>query len=102
MIKHVLAKVTEVGAVGLYRLRVRFSDGMEKEIDLEPVLNGEIFVELRDKALFDRVSVDHEVGAVCWPNGANFDPIMLCQWESVKADLLQSQAKTSSEVLDEK
>ena len=52
---------------------------MEKEIDLGPVLNGEIFGELRDKALFDRVSVDHEVGAVCWPNGANFDPIMLCQ-----------------------
>ena len=93
MIKHVLAKVTEVGAVGLYRLRVQFSDGTEKEIDLEPVLNGEIFGALRDKALFDRVSVDPEVGVVCWPNGADFDSSMLYQWESVKVDLLQSQAK---------
>ncbi|MCH7666199.1 MAG: DUF2442 domain-containing protein [Acidobacteria bacterium] len=62
-----------VEALDRYRLRIEFSDGVAGEIDLSERLFGPVFEPLRDRELFERVSVD-EFGAVCWPNGADLAP----------------------------
>jgi len=41
-------------------------------------LRGPIFEPVRrDRALFEEVSVDRELGVVVWPNGADIDPDVL-------------------------
>ena len=90
MTKHVFEKVTSVEVTGDYQLRVHFSHGVSRDIDLEPILQGGIYGALRDKELFAKVSLDSEVGVVCWPNGADFDSSILYQWDDVKEELLQT------------
>jgi len=55
-----------------------FSDGEQKDVDLEPLLRGPIFEPLlRDPELFRAVKVDEELGTIVWPNGADMDPDVL-------------------------
>ena len=62
-----------------YRLRLTFSDGKVGDIDLASELWGEVFEPLNDLALFKLFKVDHELGTVVWPNGADFAPEFLYQ-----------------------
>jgi hypothetical protein len=74
----VLKDVVDVQAVGDYRLRLRFEDGVEGEIDLSTVVPFEgIFSPLRDPTTFAAVRVSPELGTICWPNGADLDPDVL-------------------------
>ncbi|MDW8145166.1 MAG: DUF2442 domain-containing protein [Roseiflexaceae bacterium] len=57
-----------------YTLRVTFDDGTEREIDVRPVLAGEIYGALQDEAFFNQVAIDPETHTLVWPNGADFDP----------------------------
>ena len=75
--KHNFIRVKEVEVLTDYSLRIRFSDGTDKNIDFEPVLRGDIYGPLKDKSLFAQVSVDAEVGTLVWPNGADYDSSML-------------------------
>jgi Protein of unknown function (DUF2442) len=73
-----LKDVVEVRAVGEYRLRLRFEDGVEGEVDVAALVPFEgIFAPLRDPAVFATVAVDRELGSVRWPNGADLDPDVL-------------------------
>ena len=47
-----MLKVKDVDYLNNYRLALLFSDGVRKEVDLEPYLNGEVFGQLRDINLF--------------------------------------------------
>ncbi len=59
-------------------VRLVFSDGQQKDVDLEPLLRGPIFEPLlRDPELFRAVKVDEELGTIVWPNGADMDPDVL-------------------------
>jgi len=78
--KHPIYRVTAVEALGGFRLRLSFDDRSTREIDLEPVLEGEIYGPLRDPAIFAEVSIDPEVHTLVWPNGADFDPAVLHDW----------------------
>jgi hypothetical protein len=60
-----------------YVLRLGFSDGTTRDVDLEPELWGPVFEPLRDPAVFRQVTVDHELGTIVWPNGADMDPDVL-------------------------
>lgn len=77
---HPIHRVTAVEVTGTYRLRVSFDDGSSREIDLEPILKGELYGPLRDPELFAQVKVDPEVRTLVWPNGADFDPAILHDW----------------------
>ena len=60
---------------GGFRLRLKFDDGTERDVDVRPFLRGPIFEPLlRDTALFAAVRVDPELGTIVWPNGADIDP----------------------------
>ncbi len=60
-----------------YVVWIRFNDGAEGEIDLEPELEGEVFGPLRDRDLFRRFRVDPEIETLVWENGADLAPEFL-------------------------
>ena len=80
---HAIHRVTGFEIVGPYSLEVSFDDGVSRRIDLEPVLEGELYGPLRDPALFNGVRIDSEIGTLVWPNGADFDPATLHDWPDV-------------------
>lgn len=69
--------VTSVEVLGHYRLRIGFSDGSRRDVDLTGELHGPIFEPLGDPDFFAQVRVDEERGTVVWPNGAYLDPLVL-------------------------
>jgi len=74
-----LPKLQEVKYQDDYRIWLKFSDGVEGEINLESELWGEVFQPLRDKARFAELSLDEELKTIVWPNGADFAPEFLYQ-----------------------
>lgn len=78
---HVFIGIEAVEVLQGFSLKLKFSDGVEKIVDLEPVLYGELLGQLREPKEFQKVFVDEEVGTICWPCGADFDPDTLYRWE---------------------
>jgi hypothetical protein len=70
-------KITSVEVLGHYRLRLGFSDGISRDVDLVGELRGPVFEALADPEFFAHVRVDDELGTVVWPNGADLDPLVL-------------------------
>ena len=60
-----------------FTLRIEFSDGSVKDVDLSDELDGEIFEPLRDPEFFSQVTVNPETGTIEWPNGADLAPEFL-------------------------
>ena len=60
------------------RVHVIFTDGSERDIDLDPYLHGPIFDPIRhNPKLFAAVYVDPDTDTLTWPNGADIDPDVL-------------------------
>lgn len=73
-----LPRVRDVEALDRRRVRVRFTDGLIRDIDLTPWLWGPMFAAIRDDdATFAAVRVDPQLGTLVWPNGADIDPDVL-------------------------
>ncbi len=70
--------VTDVEPLAGYVIRVSFSDGAIKEIDLSEDLARArgVFVALRDPARFAEVRVN-ESGTIEWPGEIDLDPEVL-------------------------
>jgi hypothetical protein len=60
-----------------YVVWVRFSDGVEGEVDLARDLDGPIFEPLREQSFFRLVRFDPELHTIVWPNGADIAPEFL-------------------------
>lgn len=72
-----LSDVVKVEPRGGCRLWLEFQDGVQGEVDLEPLLSFQgVFAPLRDPAYFARVRVHPELGTICWPNDADWDPLV--------------------------
>ena len=73
-----LKDIVEVRALDGYRLYLRFEDGVQGEVDLGKSIRFDgVFASLRDRAHFEQVSVNSDLGTVCWPSGADLDPDVL-------------------------
>ena len=73
-----LNDIVKVDSRGGYRLWLQFQDEVDGEVDLGPELTFQgVFAPLRDPAFFARVRVNPELGTICWPNGADWDPLVL-------------------------
>ena len=69
--------VTDVNYLEAYSIRVEFSDGVVKEVDLREDLYGEVFEPLKNVEFFKQVRVNSETNTIEWPNGADFAPEFL-------------------------
>jgi hypothetical protein len=71
-------RIQAVAPLRDFVVRLDFTDGSTKEVDLEPMLRGPVFEPmLRNRAEFVRVFVDPESQTIAWPNGADIDPDVL-------------------------
>ncbi len=95
--EHPLHTVTDFKQLGTYVLQVQFEDDTEQVIDFEPILRGKLFGPLKDPYVFRQVRLDHEVGTVVWPNGADFDPYTLHDWPRY-VDELTERARSWEEI----
>src|SRR5712692_6284144 len=69
--------VTKIRDVSAFELRLEFSDGVVKRVNLSGELHGEVFEPLKDPQFFKRVFLNPETGTIEWPNGADFAPEFL-------------------------
>jgi len=76
-----IPKIVSLEHAGTYAIRVQFADGVKGEIDLAQELDGEIFEPLRDPQLFTQFCLDPDTHTIVWPNGADFDPATLYNWQ---------------------
>ena len=65
-------RVTSCDIVGSYRLRVRFRDGSEGDVQFGPSFFYGVFAHLIDPAKF--AEVDVVLGAVTWPGELDMAP----------------------------
>jgi hypothetical protein len=63
--------------LGDFTLRIEFSDGSVRDVDLSEELHGEVFEPLKDPDLFAQVRVNPDTGTIEWPNGADLAPEFL-------------------------
>jgi hypothetical protein len=77
--------VIEAKQISGYILRIKFRDGTEGEIDLEPELVGPMFEPLKDPDQFKLFRVDPVFHTLVWPNGADLAPEFLYQYVRVAA-----------------
>lgn len=81
--QHSLNDVINVKVLEDYKLFLQFEDGYAGEVDISAIVQFDgVFKPLKDKAFFNRVFVNPEVGTICWENGADLAPAFL--YKSVK------------------
>jgi hypothetical protein len=79
--------------VGPYTLEIEFDERLLQEMDLQGVLEGELYRPLRDPTLFDSVRLERELEDQIWPNGADFDSEILRDWPERKTLFVRGEAK---------
>jgi len=73
-----MVRIRAVEPLERFSVRLEFTDGTTKEVDLEPYLHGPIFEPIRgDLQKFRVVKVDSRMGTIVWENGADIDPDVL-------------------------
>ena len=72
-----LPRIIDAHYVAGFKIWIRFSDGVEGDVDLSRELTGPIFEPLRDVEEFKRFSLHPELRTLVWPNGADLAPEFL-------------------------
>jgi hypothetical protein len=73
-----IVRIRDAEPLDGYRVRVMFSNGSSREIDLEGYLHGPVFDSIRtNPEVFRTLRVDPRLGTIVWPNGADIDPDVL-------------------------
>lgn len=70
-------RLVEARHVAQYTVWLRFSDGVEGEIDLRGELHGPVFEPLKNLDAFKAFILHPELHTLVWPNGADFSPEFL-------------------------
>jgi len=76
--------IVEASVCGPSLLRLAFSDGTRKVVNVGPLLSGPVFEPLRDPGYFELAELDTVCGTVVWPNGADFAPEALHELTGVE------------------
>ncbi len=69
-----MLEVRSAEYVDEYKIKILFSTGESKIVDLSNDLNGEIFEPLKKKEYFKTFCFNSEIGTICWDNGADIAP----------------------------
>ncbi len=75
--------IVGVKALDGYKIWLEFENGEKKIFDVTPYMNMGRFAELRNKSLFNSVSIQFDT--VQWANQLDFDPEFLYE-QSVEAN----------------
>jgi len=94
----VILHILEAEVCGRHQLRLTFSDGTRKRVNLLPLLDGPIFEPLRDPAYFARVVIDPVAGTVVWPNEADLAPEALYELQAEEEPTLSDVSEPDSVV----
>jgi hypothetical protein len=72
-----LRRVKKVEYISEYKLKLQFTNGKIKMVDLEGMLKNakNMFIPLKDLEYFKKVVCDGY--SICWPNGIDFCPDLL-------------------------
>ena len=65
-------RVRSVIAMPSHQLRVEFTDGQSRLLDVRPYLSYTVFRPLSNPEIFNQAKADH--GTVSWPGGIDLDP----------------------------
>ena len=79
--KHEFKKIVSLEIISGGILDLKFDCGANRQVDLTPIMFGSLLGDLNNPDFFKQVSLDPEVGTICWPNGADFDPDTLFRWD---------------------
>jgi hypothetical protein len=73
-----LRDIVAVSVLDGFRLRIRFDDGVEGDVDIaDTVPFTGVFEPLKERREFTAVRVHPELGTIYWPCGADLDPDVL-------------------------
>jgi len=78
-----IPKLESAEYIADYRIRIRFADGRQGEIDLAEDLWGEVFEPLKDVSVFRQFRLDAALNTIAWETGADLAPEYL--YEKVAA-----------------
>jgi hypothetical protein len=70
----------DVEVVGPHKLRLRFADDAEGEIDFAGLGWTGVFAPLEDPEYFASVRIDPAIKTIAWPNHADIAPETLYRW----------------------
>lgn len=75
------------------KLELTFADGLQATVDMDRIVEQYtgIFAPLADEAYFRQVRVDHELGTIVWPNGADVCPDVLYSFASGKPIIVNGE-----------
>lgn len=73
-----LVRIKTVKLIHDFVVLVNFTNGTEREINLEPFLRGKVFEKIRQSpSVFQAMKIDERMGTIVWENGADIDPDVL-------------------------
>ena len=78
---HEIHRVTRFRITGPAQIELLFEDGTCRSVSLAGVVGRGLYAPLADPSYFARVSLDEDFGTLVWPNGADFDPAQLYDWD---------------------
>lgn len=72
-------RIVAVQPLSQYKVRIRFSDGIEGEVDLSALVGKGVFACWNNPAQFAKVSIDPQTHTLSWPGGIDICPDRLYQ-----------------------
>jgi len=69
-----------------HTIHLRFTDGVEADVDLSDEIWGEVFEPLQNPEVFRQFSLDKELNTLTWSTGADFAPEFLYERAAHAAD----------------
>ncbi len=66
-----MPKLVEVKALDDFSIYLKYSDGLEGEYSLSKVIQQKDFASIRDKHIFNKVSIDKKTNDVVWQEGVS-------------------------------
>ena len=73
-----LIDVVKVDVLHDYLLHLHFDNGHSGVVDIAKIIPFKgVFAPLKDKSYFSRVTLNSDIGTICWENGADISPSVL-------------------------
>ena len=84
--------ITNVTKVADYTLQLTFKDGKKQTIDFEPVIGYGWMKDLKNPEYFSLVRLNDGKN-IEWPNGQDFNPEALYDWDNFKSFYIEEAKK---------